>query len=156
MLSFSRSAVYCWGFNLFGELGDGSFISRRFERSILNWPALDYDQTAIQVKDSGRGIRAVVSGHHNTCILANGNCNYGDLACQTAESSKCSSVFYSMLSLQFSKPEYHKCKHFQGNRSTTRLLIMLPKAKRLSMCTILSSIWTFFTHRQVYAFLLGA
>ncbi len=152
---FSRSSVYCWGFNLFGELGDGSFISRRVDRTILNWPALDYDQTAIQVKDSGRGIRAVVSGHHNTCILANGHCNYGDLPCQQAEVQKCSSMFYSTLALQFSKLEYLKCKLFQGNQLTTRFPIIMPKAKRLSVCTVPSSI-TFFTHRQVYAFLLGA
>jgi hypothetical protein len=136
-----RSAVYCWGFNLFGELGDGTFISRPVEKTILNWPSLDYDQTAILVRDSGRGVRAVVSGHHNTCILANGHCNYGDLACQNTENSKCSSFLYSALvlsSFSFQSNIVSSESIFQGNRLMIRSSNQFLKDKRHSKCPVIS------------------
>ena len=132
----SLIAVLCWGFNLFGELGDGTFISRRAEKSILNWPALDYDQTAIQVKDSGRGVRAVISGHHNTCILANGYCNYGDLPCALQESSKCSSFVYSTFVFLSTLLENLKSTCLQGSPLTINSPQLSPEDRRRSKYSI--------------------
>ncbi|MAD24671.1 MAG: hypothetical protein CMO44_10925, partial [Verrucomicrobiales bacterium] len=55
-------SLYCWGYNGYGQLGDGTTISR-------------YTPRAVQMP-SGKTVKQVVGGYHHTCAIMNDDSLY--------------------------------------------------------------------------------